>query len=266
MRADPMRLSRTARLVSHAPDDRLVLAVQTAGRMSLHQDGRTADVLPGEMALLDLHRPFSLEQREPFGLYLIRVPGAALGSARARVPQATGRKIPDGHGVAALLGPFVSALVTEADRTPDAVGDLLAGNVTDLLVTLIDEQTTARRPRAHSARDGLRVSVRRYIDDHLRDPDLCPAAIADAHGISVRYLHLLFEDEETTVSRLIQRRRVEECARELSRRDRATPTISAVAHSWGFANAGHFGRLFKSLYGCSPREWRAARACAASPR
>ncbi|MER5296757.1 transcriptional regulator, partial [Streptomyces pharetrae] len=230
MRADPVRLSRTARLVADAPDDRLALALQVSGTAALHQDGRSTAVRPGEMVLLDLRRPFSLEQHRPFRLHLLRVPERAVGGSGTRAERLTGRAIPTAEGVAALLGPFVSALVSETGRTAADVGDQLAGSVADLLATLIDEQTLGGPRPSRSARDHLLASIRRYIDDHLRDPGLSPARIADAHCISLRYLHLLFEGEETTVRRLIQRRRVEECAGELARRGRVAPTISAVAY------------------------------------
>lgn len=85
--------------------------------------------------------------------------------------------------------------------------------------------------------------------------------------MSVRYLHRLFEGEETTVCRLIQRRRLEECSRELARRGRATPTVAAVAHRWGFTSPAHFSRVFRAAYGvplasgahCTPPSARASR-------
>ncbi|MFI8192009.1 helix-turn-helix domain-containing protein [Streptomyces sp. NPDC085946] len=258
VRADPLRLSRTTRLVTAAPDDRVALVAQVSGTAALHQDGRSTAVRPGELALCDLRRPFSFEQREPFRLQVLCVPGHALGGSGSRAHRVTGRAVPTGEGVAALLGPFLSALVARAHRVAGPVGDRLAGNAADLLATLIDEQSPDGRLPGPAPREQLRTLIRRYIDDNLRNPDLSPARIAEAHRISVRYLHLLFEDEETTVRRLIQRRRTEACARELVRRGTATPTISAVARGWGFRNVAHFSRSFKAVYGHPPRDWRAA--------
>jgi len=101
-----------------------------------------------------------------------------------------------------------------------------------------------------------------FIDRHLADPDVTPEVIARAHHISVRYLHRLFEAEDITVSRWIQRRRLQECRRELARREVAGRTIAAVARRWGFTSAAHFSRVFRATYGMSPVEWRdsAARA------
>jgi AraC-like DNA-binding protein len=265
MRADPLRLNRTTRLVTAAPDDHLVLLAQVSGTAALHQDGRSTTIRPGELALCDLRRPFFLEQHDPFCLHLIRIPGHALGVSETRARQMTGRAVSTTEGVAALLGPFVATLVAEAEQVHASVGDRLAGNLADLLATLIDEQSPGTHAPPPTPREHLRALIRQYIDENLRNPDLSPALIADVHRISVRYLHLLFEGEEMTVRKLIQRRRLEACARELERRGRATPTISVVAGSWGFQNAAHFSRSFKAVYGSSPSDWRNAGPHVARP-
>ncbi|MDQ1006704.1 AraC-like DNA-binding protein [Streptomyces sp. V4I23] len=254
--ADPMRLSRNARLVAAAPEHRLALAMQASGTASLHQDGRSTVLRPGELALFDLRRPFSLEQQQRFRLHMLRLPEQSLGTAAGGVGRITGRAIAPVGGVAALLAPFVTGLVADAARITAPVGDRLAGNAADLLATLVDELAGTGDGDGGNARAHLLPLIRRYIDENLRDPDLSPERIAEAHRISVRYLHRLFETEETTVRKSIQRRRVEECARELVRRGRATPTISTVAQSWGFQNPAHFSRAFKAVYGHSPRHWR----------
>lgn len=59
-----------------------------------------------------------------------------------------------------------------------------------------------------------------------------------------------------TITRWILQRRLEECSRELARRGRVSPTVSSVAQRWGFVNAAHFSRAFRTAYGMSPREWR----------
>lgn len=104
----------------------------------------------------------------------------------------------------------------------------------------------------------LLLRIRAFIDRHLADPDLTPRAIARAHSISLRHLHNLFESEDATVSRWIQRRRLEECRRDLARHAKGS-TIAAVAHRWGFVSAAHFSRVFRAVYGMAPRECRDSR-------
>ena len=43
-------------------------------------------------------------------------------------------------------------------------------------------------------------------------------------------------------------------------RARSHLTILAIASRWGLPGPQHFSRLFRAAYGCSPSEWRAARA------
>ncbi|MEU9331550.1 helix-turn-helix domain-containing protein [Streptomyces sp. NPDC048290] len=257
MESDPMRLIRTAPLVAAAPGHRLALLAQVSGASAVRQDGRGALVGPGELALLDLRRPFVVEQRQRSAVRLVRLPQQALGASDGWSGRVTGRAIPGAAGVAAVLAPFAGGLAAGSGGAgPAEVGERLGGTVADLVATLIDE--VARAEGGHdgrTAREHTVAAVRRYIDAHVRDADLDPGRIARAHGISVRYLHRVFEDEDTTVRRLIQRRRVEECARELARRGRAVATVSAVAQSWGFRSPTHFSRAFKGVYGQSPREW-----------
>jgi AraC-like DNA-binding protein len=51
--------------------------------------------------------------------------------------------------------------------------------------------------------------------------------------------------------------RLESAREELALPTHAPVPIAAVAHRWGFTDAGHFARRFRNLYGMSPREWQA---------
>lgn len=137
--------------------------------------------------------------------------------------------------------------------------------------SVIIENQVARLSRGMIP-ERLRSSVQRRLDQirafigrHLADPDLTPEVIARAHRISVRYLHKIFEAEDTTVSRWIQSRRLEACRRDLLRREAANRTIVAVAHRWGFTSAAHFSRVFRAAYGMSPSKWRATRTVGVLP-
>jgi AraC-like DNA-binding protein len=93
--------------------------------------------------------------------------------------------------------------------------------------------------------------VRSYIEDRLDDPDLSPAAIAAAHGVSVRTLQLAFAETGTTVTRHVRDRRLKACYRDLTRPGPAE-TVTDVAFRWGFNDAGHFSRTFRQEFGVTP--------------
>jgi AraC-like DNA-binding protein len=81
--------------------------------------------------------------------------------------------------------------------------------------------------------------------------------VATANHISVRYVQKLFESEGETVTGWIRARRIEHCRRDLADPQCAQLPISSIAARWGLVNAAHFSRLFKSVHGLSPTEYRA---------
>ncbi|MDH6117917.1 AraC-like DNA-binding protein [Kitasatospora sp. GAS204A] len=255
--ADPQRMSRTDRHIAQSDGEFVSVGLQSSGRGALAQNGRTAQLAPGGLVLYDTARPYTLDQLEPFRLHVFQLPRRVLAMREAEIHRVTATELPPDTGMTGMLTPFLTTLVTTAEQWSPRVGEQLAGTVSDLLAALIGEQAAEHEPPdGGSAGRGMARRVRGYVNDHLSDPDLSPQTVAAHHHISVRYLHRLFEGEGMTITRWILQRRLEECSRELARRGRVSPTVSSVAQRWGFVNAAHFSRAFRTAYGMSPREWR----------
>ncbi|WP_159007093.1 helix-turn-helix domain-containing protein [Streptomyces sp. NRRL S-813] len=255
----PLCLTRDTGSIAQDSGDAIAVLIPRHGTVRLVQDGRGSLVESGQPALIDLRRAFSVEQRERTRLLFFRLPAHALHLPVSTLRTVTARALAPTHGVAALLVPLLLSLEESAARMPAAVGERLGGIVTELVAALVQECTESAEEGGESPRTGRRqliLTIREYIDRHLDDPELSAERIAAAHFISVRHLHRLFEDEGVTVGRLMLRRQVDECARELARRARVSRSISVVASRWGFRNAAHFSRTFMAVYGCSPQEWR----------
>ncbi|MFJ8108123.1 helix-turn-helix domain-containing protein [Streptomyces sp. NPDC096132] len=253
--ADPQRVSRTPAQIARADSDHVAVGVQTSGTATLLQDGRRSFVGEGDLVVYDTARPYVLQYPRPFSTRVVHIPRRAVGLPEEELRRVTGTAIAGTEGSGALLASFLTTLAMSVPTCSPAVATRLAASVVDLFATLVDERTPADTLSPAAPRHHLVPRIRDHIDRHLADPGLSPLSIAAAHHISVRYLHRLFEDEGVTVARLIQRRRLERCARDLTRRDTAAPTVSAVAQRWGFANPAHFSRVFRAAYGRSPREW-----------
>jgi AraC-like DNA-binding protein len=169
----------------------------------------------------------------------------------------TATRISGGAGIGWAMAPFLKRLAdlairgeTPADehRVVESVVDL----VESLCATALGETPA---PQAHS-RTELLLRIRAYIESHLGDPELSPARIAAAHFVSKRYLHKLFQAEGVSVSRWIREQRLEHCRRDLADPQRGGETVTSTGIRWGLMDAGHFSRLFREAYGCSPSEYR----------
>ncbi|MEU4797532.1 helix-turn-helix domain-containing protein [Streptomyces sp. NPDC023327] len=281
----PLTLTRRPSPSPAPGPEAVALLVPRTGTALIAQDGRGTHVESGRLALLDLSRPFSVAltggqvdgggpalDAGPVGYggraecsrtLLFRLPVHALHVPAAVLRGATARVLDPSPAVAALLTPVLRHLDESAAPIPAAVAERLGGVVTDAVAALVGEPAGEAGQAAENGPRHLVLSVRRFIDRNLGDPELSAERIAAAHFISVRYLHRLFEGEDTTVSRLVQRRRVEECARELARRARVGPSLAVVASRWGFRSAAHFSRAFKGVHGHPPQQWR--RLVLASP-
>jgi len=262
--ADAQRASRTPKHIARSSRAFVAVAVQTSGTATLVQDGRRAVVAEGDLMVYDTSRPYSLDHPERFTTHVIHLPRQVLGLPDADIHRVTGTAIGTTEGFGAVLMPFLGTLVASAHSYSPTVASGLAASVVDLFATLVADRTRNGAEAEETGRGHLVPRIREHIDRNLGDPALSPEAVAEAQHISVRYLHRLFEGEGITVGRLIQRRRLEECARELARPGGTAPTVSAVAQRWGFVNPAHFSRVFRAAYGRSPREWRSLRLAGGS--
>jgi AraC-like DNA-binding protein len=260
--ADAQRVRRTAAHIARSPEPFVAVAVQMKGRTVLRQDGHEDTADQDDLFVYDTARPYVLDHPERFSLSVVHIPRRMLALPDGDLGRVAGHAMSTEEGCAALLRPFLVSVVASAHVYSPFAGGGLANSVIDLFSTLVAERNEETAAGAGNTRHHLVQRVREHIDRHLGDPALSPESVARAHHISVRYLHRLFEDEGITVGRLIQRRRLEECAHELARHGRTSPTVSAIAQRWGFVNPTHFSRVFRGAYGLSPREWRSVRLAA----
>jgi AraC-like DNA-binding protein len=264
--ADAVHARRTRRQIAQGDRDTINVSLQKGSSGLVVQDGREALLAPGDLTFYETTRPYSLRFAEPYGLQVFALPRQALGLSEEEVRRLTAVATRPDEGLAALVASFLVRLASDAAGYLSQTGDVLARNAVDLLTTLAAERLgRGLATRDDSATTALRLRVHAFIDRHLSDPDLSPETVAAAHHVSVRYLHYLFQEQGTTVSRWIRHRRLEACRRELARRATGGVAVAAVAQCFGLTSPAHFSRVFRAAYGMSPREWRAVAAGAPVP-
>ncbi len=116
---------------------------------------------------------------------------------------------------------------------------------------------TASAPEPEpSNRAALLAQAKRHIEANLEDPDLSPETIARGIYVSARYLHILFKQEELSVSKYVIAQRLARSLVWMTDPRRAHLPIADISSRLGFKDPSHFARVFKSTYGMSPREYR----------
>ncbi|MEU2332701.1 helix-turn-helix domain-containing protein [Streptomyces sp. NPDC006654] len=253
--ADPGTVHRAPRFIARGDGRHIFVAVQSTGRARVEQDGRSTELRAGDIGFFETVRPFRTAFPERFRMKIFAVPRRLLDLPEADLRRLTGRAISPRGGLPALLAPFLERLADTSESYATPTAQRLAGSVVDLVAATAADQL-AQDPAELPGADGvLLLRVRTYIRWQLSDPGLTPAGIARAHGISVRYLHRLFQDEDTTVCRFIRELRLRECRRDLAAQPPGSVDLGRVARRWGFSGPAGLGKAFRTAYGLSPTDW-----------
>ncbi|MGA7804785.1 acetamidase/formamidase family protein, partial [Bradyrhizobium sp.] len=155
----------------------------------------------------------------------------------------------------------VSRLLESTARTLESLSDVewttIAQSLVDLHVTLAHRHSAATPDVGSSANQAAILHrICQAIERRLDDPALAPVRLAQAEGISERYLQKLFEGVGDNFTHYVRERRLQRAWADLSNPTEAHHSISEIAYRYGFADSAHFSRSFRHRFGLSPREFR----------
>ena len=247
---------RTPSLIAQSDPLYFKLNLQLAGTGILVQDNREAVLRPGDLAVYDTHRPYTLEFGSDFRTLVLMFPQTALDLPAGSVGRLTATRMAADQGLGRMISPFMTQLAENLEAFSAPSGHRLARNAVDLLSTMFAAELDQHQNGSGNPHEELLGRIRRFIEANLADPQLCPASIAAAHFISTRHLHNVFQEAGTTVAQLIRSRRLEKCRRELRDPLQAHRAVSAIAARWGFVDAAHFSRIFRAAFGEPPSSYR----------
>jgi len=244
---DPCGGTRGSAEIASTEGEFFGVLMNLSGREVLAQDGRTAELTPGEVVVWDSRRAAEFVVVEPLLKRTVFVPREQLAALCPHVDRATAIGLARRTPAARLLVAYVATLAALAP-TFDAATAITARNTTlELLAASLRPDASAGTA---SVRAGLFALACERMERHLGDSRLTPATLARSLGVSLRTLQLAFADQDDTVAASLRRRRLARAHADLVRE--ATISVTEVAFRWGFVDSGHFSRLFRRAYGVSP--------------
>ena len=223
------------------------------GREVVRQGDREALLSAGDFVMWDSEREMEFRVLEPHHKLTLLIPKARLRMFLGDAERYVGRIVSGSDKVDGIAAEALSRVARDF-ATIDQ-GD--AKVVLDPILSLLSATLMARNPPG-GVSPAHKDSFSRFchhLDMHLGDSALAPASVAAAHGVSVRYLHFVFAEQGTSFGRVLRRKRLACCRRDLSVPHRAG-TITEIAFRWGFNDVAHFSRAFKAEYGASPRSMK----------
>lgn len=254
VKATSHEVHRTPALIAQSHERYFKLNLQLEGTGLLVQDNREAVLQPGDLAIYDTNRPYTLTFEEQARVMVVMFPCDALSLPADYVGQLAAVRM-DATGLSGIVGQFIRQLSDNLQVLDGPSGSRLAANALDLVSTMLhaemDMAPDRMKPQAL-----LAVSAREYIEANLADPGLSPASIAAAHFISTRHLHNVFHESGTTVASFIRTQRLDGARRDLRDPLHAAQPVGTIAARWGFLDAAHFSRTFRDAFGVSPSDWR----------
>lgn len=166
-------------------------------------------------------------------------------------------RIVPADGLAAVLGRSLEAAAESLETLTAAEWTTLSQALAELLLTLLHQPVSGHADAGGTTtREALLHRIYRTIERWLDDPDLTPARVAQAEGISERYLQNLFEGTGDNFTHYLRQRRLHRTQAELANPANASQSVSEIAFRCGFNDAAHFSRAFRERFGLSPREFR----------
>lgn len=242
--------------IARADPEELFICRQFGGRLVLEQDGRQVILDPGDITLLDPRQPYRGHFSEASEVLVLKVPRQLLEARLGQTRDLAARPIKPNAAESSLLSDSLAMLPLRTHDLGQTVGALLESHLLDLITLSVAGTMAEGMPRTSSARSLVRVRLRAAIEARLADRTLDARTVAQAAGVSVRYANDVLAEERTSITQLIQARRLARCRQALEDPVQRGRAVSDIAYGWGFSDMTHFGRRFKSAYGVLPSEYR----------
>jgi AraC-like DNA-binding protein len=237
--------------------DDIILTVALSGDSILHVRGVEIPIGPSNAALTRTADVCRCEVRSASDVINFRFPFNRIASQIADLDAAAMRPVAVDTEALRLLVHYAAMLKEDIVMAPD-VQSLVVSHLQDLAVLAIGGTRDAVMVASGRGIPAARLrAIKADIVRNLTDRSLSIDAVALRHGITPRYVSMLFDGDATTFSQFVLVQRLNRAHRMLTDPQLSGRTVSSLAFETGFGDLSYFNRCFRRLYGATPSDVRA---------
>lgn len=255
IQSNAITLERLPQEPTRSSQDCYFMVVLTSGKYKLEQGGREVFLKPGDMTIYDATEPHRISIPEAFSKILISIPRPMLDQRLNNIGRMTATLIPSADGIGLLTTDFIQSTVNQLEKISKTQFLSLSHSVIDMLTLSLGQVTKNKVATTHH-RQVMLIRVKQFIKSVINDPELTASKIADATGLSKRYINNLFSEENTSLMQYLTAQRLESCRYSLVSPLYTHLSVTQIAMRFGFNNMSHFSRIYKKHYGESPSTYR----------
>ena len=229
-----------------------LITLPLQNRIRMQQGQKDVYCERGQVLLQHANEPYVLEYGHENTLWVMKVPSKLL-KQHINHPENHTASVFDGNtGIGKLLSQNMVLLGQELLN--GHLNPQQATYYNDFLLQLFAQVVKQDERILHSDDTSVRqaqlLKIQNFIACNLSHSELNPQYVATACGISVRYLHSLFQGLDNTFTRYVQQQRLQAAYQCLQAQPERS--VSDIVYSCGFNDQSHFTRLFKLTYQTTP--------------
>ena len=242
-------------------DAAIWLTLLLEGEASLSYDSQRLDLVPGDIVYGPTYVEADLRFTRDFRQLFVKAQRLIL-SPRVFAPLSLKLgHLPARSGINHVFSGMLQSLADVIEEVSPEQLRPVETALTEFLITgLGDEKSVFSLGGVSGARAYHLQRICQRIETVLTEPDLTIGMVAQAEGVSTRYLQRLFTEAGNSFIHYLRTRRLERCRADLASSLHTNLSISEICFRWGFNGSAHFSRAFRKEYGMSPREYRRQQA------
>jgi len=214
---------------------------------------KAAQFVPGILAL-DMNQTMRMVRPAAARVLAFFLPRHVVEAAIPDAESIHGRVVNYSSPLTRLLFDHLVALCRSLPTLPPSELDAALRRCGDLILAAFVKQTRLESGQRAAVRAAWQDKIRLYIDANLYRQDLTPEHLLQTFPLSRPSLYRLFE-AEGGLAAYVRNCRLREAANELVLAPQTA--IAEIGRDLAFQSPAHFSRVFRSVYGMAPLDFRA---------